>query len=280
MISGLLAVAAALAITTIPGGASDVARAATARHIVVLTGSNINQVTSNQPLLRPFFDHRRVLSLGNPAADQVQAVGVPRSTPTLIYRSYATFAAGVAAGRIDSRIRAVAYDPEYWADTPPVEQADPVSFMQRFAALARQHGYEVIMTPGRDLMLDTTAACHKQTGETLDHAYLRCGIPGAAARVADIVEVQSQVDEFSATRFGWLLRSAAGQARAANPTVKVLAGVSTQPPTGKATFASTVQDARIAAATTDGMWVNVFAGRPGQRRVGEELFRWMQRHNY
>jgi hypothetical protein len=278
LVTGIVLLAAALCA---PAGLnSQTAKAASSRRIVVLTGSNINQLSAGHPLVQAYFNHRRIYALGNPAADQVQTTSAARSTPTLIYRSDAAFAADVAGGKIDPRIKAVAYDPEYWSYTPAAERADPVSSMQTFAALARQHGYQVILTPSRDLMLDSAAACHKQVGETLDQAYLRCGIPAAAARFADIVEVQSQVDEFSLARYKTMLGRAVSQARAANPAVKVLAGISTQPSTGTATFGSMVDDALAAATITDGVWVNIFTDHPAQKLSGGLLCRWFSRHNY
>jgi hypothetical protein len=257
------------------------ASAAAAHHLLeALTGSNVNQLIAGHRRLRSFFNHRRVYPLGNPTADQVQARGVPRTTPTLIYQSYATFASDVAADRIDSRIEAVAYDPEHWPLTPLSEQLAPVTYMRLFSSLAHAHGYKVLLTPGRDLMVLGHAACHVLAGERLDHAYLRCGIPGAAARDADIVEVQSQVDEFHLQRFRLLVERAAAQARAANPAVRVLAGISTHPPAGAARWGTMVEAAKVAAPRVDGFWVNVFSGHPGQRRVGGLFFHWLQVHGY
>ncbi len=248
--------------------------------VEALTGSNINRLVAGHPRLRSFFNHRRVYPLGNPQGDQLQARGVPRATPTLIYHSYARFTADVAAGRIDPRIQAVAYDPERWRLTPSTEQRSPAAYMQLFGALARAHGLRVIETPARDLMEVGAAACHAAPGERLTHAYLRCGLPAEAARDSDIIEVQSQVVEFSLRRFGNLLAAAGAQARAANPRVIVLAGVSTRPPSGAATFGSMVADARSAARRGCGLWVNVFSQHPHQRRVAGLFFHWLQLHGY
>jgi hypothetical protein len=245
---------------------------------VVLTGSNVNQLTASHPTLRGFFDNRAVYALGNPAGDQIQAVAVPLATPTLIFRSYAAFAAEVAASKIDPRVQAVAYDPERWTYTPAIEQANPVIYMKRFASLARRHGYEVIIAPGRDLMAVPHGSCHARSGERLDDAYLRCGIAASAARVADVLEVQSQVDEFSTSRFRALLQGAVVQSHSANPRVKVLAGLSTQPASGTATLAVMVAAAKIATEETDGIWVNIFSTSATQKRTGGFFFRWLAQH--
>lgn len=271
---------AALACVCTIAAVKPAAAAASHHLLVALTGSNINQLIHGHPRLRSFFNHRRVYAVGNPAADQIQARGVPRATPTLIYQSYARFAADVTQDRIAPRIRAVAYDPEHWALTPPSEQLAPVTYMRLFSSLAHAHGYQVLLTPARDLMVLGQAVCHAVAGERLDHAYLRCGIPAAAASDADIVEVQSQVDEFHLRRFRLLLVRAAAQARAANPAVRVLAGISTHPPTGAARWGRMVEAAKIAAPRVDGLWVNVFSGHPAQRRVGGRFFHWLQLHGY
>ena len=255
--------------------------AVASRHLLeVLTGSNVNQLVEGHPRLRSFFNHRRVYPLGNPAADQIQARGVPRATPTLIYQSYASFATDIAADRIDPRIQAVAYDPEHWSLTPLSEQRAPVTYMRLFATVAREHGYRVLLTPARDLMVVGQAPCHAAPGERLDHAYLRCRIPAAAAQDAGIIEIQSQVDEFRLGRFRLLLKHAATQARAANRTVLVLAGISTHPPSGAASWGKMVDAAQTAAPLVSGLWVNVFSSDPAQRRAGGGFFHWLQIHGY
>jgi hypothetical protein len=49
-----------------------------------------------------------------------------------------------------------------------------------------------------------------------------------------VAQVQSQADEFDPARFSAFVNAAAVQARAANPGVVFLAGLSTSPPTGVA----------------------------------------------
>jgi hypothetical protein len=271
----------AAALCTASVAATSPASAFASQHLLeVLTGSNVNRLVAGHPRLRGFFNHRRVYPLGNPAADQIQARGVPRARPTLIYQSYARFAADVAGGRIDRRIQAVAYDPEHWSLTPVGEQQAPVTYMRRFANLARAHGFRVLLAPARDLMVVGRARCHTGAGERLDHAYLRCRIPAAAAADANIVEVQSQADEFQLRRFRRLLERTAAQARAVNPSVRILAGISTHPPTGAAHLETMVRAAQAAEKRVDGLWVNVFSDHPAQRRLGGRFFRWLQLHRH
>jgi hypothetical protein len=150
------------------------------------------------------------------------------------YESYAQFASDVTTGLIAPEIKAVLYDPEKWDRTPVSEQLDPVTYLRLFADLAHSKGYLVIEAPARDLMAVDGAACRSNSGETLDQATLRCNLMASAARYADVAQVQSQADEFDPARFSTFVNAAAVQARAANPGVVFLAGLSTSPPTGVA----------------------------------------------
>ena len=150
------------------------------------------------------------------------------------WASEARFEADLAAGAIPAGTRAVMYDPERWADTPVVEQRDPVAAIRAFAAAARAAGYQVIVTPHPNLVGVPGAVCGPHPAESLEDAFLRCGITAAAARVADVVEVQAQYLETDPARYADVVRRATEQARAANPTALVISGLSTR-------FASTAQ---------------------------------------
>ena len=173
------------------------------------------------------------------------------------WASEAQFEADLAAGAIPAGTRAVMYDPERWADTPVVEQRDPVAATRAFAAAARAAGYQVIVTPHPNLVGVPGAVCGPHPAESLEDAFLRCGITGAAARVADVVEIQAQYLETDPARYADVVGRAAEQARAANPAALVISGLSTR-------FASTAQtlvDAWMAVrAIVDGHYMAVPEG--------------------
>ena len=125
-------------------------------------------------------------------------------------------------------IRLVMYDPEAWSATPIDEQRLPVLYMQRFARLAKRHGWQVLLTPNPDLMTVTGGACVARTGESMIAAYARCDIAGSAAKAADIVETQAQAFESNPAAYRSFVQSTASQARLANPQVHVIAGLSTE----------------------------------------------------
>ena len=143
------------------------------------------------------------------------------SVPTANFKSYAEFRSVVEAGRMHPSIRAVLYDPEAWSLTPPAEQRDVVAYMQRFSALARAHGWKVILTPSNDLMNVQV----KLKGETNRQAYVRYRIAEFAARHADVLEVQAQSLEQTPSAYSEYVRQTHAQAVAANPGIVLLSGL-------------------------------------------------------
>lgn len=231
----------------------------------MITGTNISKLRSLDPTLTSqVFDNRYTFALGNPVGNQVQVPTTARAIPTLIFRSFAMFQSDLANGEIASEIKAVAYDPEKWKDTPLSEQSDPVAYLRRFAQLAHEHGFVVIEAPARDLMGVRGGTCTAAPGESYDHAYLRCGLASAAARAADILEIQAQADEFNIAAYRNFVVAAAKQATEASPRIGILAGLSTGPASGVASPAQLLAAAQSVSKVVSGYWMNVFASRPGQ----------------
>src|SRR5262245_1243953 len=140
----------------------------------------------------------------------------------------AAFEADLASGAIAPQVRYVMYDPEGWASTPRGERRHPVAAMRAFARAARAAGYGVIITPHPNLVDVRHAACGAGPNGKDSAAYVRCGIGAAAARVADVVEIQAQWLEWDPPAYRAFVEAAADQARDANPDVVVLAGLSTR----------------------------------------------------
>src|SRR5215211_4808000 len=104
------------------------------------------------------------------------------------WASCAAFEGELAAGTIAADVRVAMYDPERWRATPPEEQADPASAMERFGRIAAEHSYIRIITLHPGLMTAAGTGFALAEGETEEAAYLRSGLTGAAARAADIVD--------------------------------------------------------------------------------------------
>ena len=119
------------------------------------------------------------------------------------------------------------YDIEAWHATPLVEQKDPDAAFARFASIARDLGWEVVITPNPDLTTVPGARCGLSPGESQYDAFLRCDLTGQAAASADVVEIQAQGLETQPEDYRAFVPAAATQARDANPDVKVIAGLTT-----------------------------------------------------
>ena len=167
-------------------------------------------------------------SLFAPGRSVVLGFPIGGGTPTaLSWASEAAFELAIRNGWIPPKVRTVMYDPENWPSTPRDERVDPVAAMDAFAASARAEGYRVILTPHPSLVTVAGGRCTVRPGEPIEDAYVRCDIAGQAARVADIVETQAQMLETDPAAYRKFVSATARQARAANPRVLVLSGLST-----------------------------------------------------
>ena len=165
-----------------------------------------------------------------------------RSTTVTDLRA-ADFAVGVAA---------VLYDDEDWSLTPKAQQEDPVKFEAEGYGLARRRGIVFIAAPAMDLVrvLDPDGA------GSVAQRFLGLDLIGQAARYADVVDIQAQGLEGGA-QYASFVTAAAAQARSANPDVRVLAGLSTNP-AGRAISASVLAaDANAVRGVVDGYWLNI-----------------------
>jgi hypothetical protein len=190
--------------------------------------------------------------LGGPTSFALGGWG--SAAPALAWASEAAFEADLAAGRVPPDVRVVMYDPENWSATPEEERADPAAAMRAFGALARRHGYVVVITPHPNLVTVPDAECAAREREAMEAAFQRCRIQGRAARAADVVEVQAQYLEGDPLAYRRFVAAAARQARDANPGVLVLSGLSTN----FATEPSVLLRAwRSVVGVVDGHYLNV-----------------------
>jgi hypothetical protein len=186
----------------------------------IATPGTVHRILAlNGDLGHLFFDRSGSYVLGG---------GWDGASPAMSWASELAFESDLYGGRIPDGIAAVMYDPERWAATPLFEQHDPVRAMAEFSTLAHAAGYTVILTPHPNLATVPGAVCTARRGESMLAAYLRCGIQGEAARLADVVEIQTQFLETDAGAYGNVTGRLAAQCRAANPHVVVLAGLSTR----------------------------------------------------
>jgi hypothetical protein len=193
---------------------------------LVISGQHLRDIQQAAPRLATKLLARRTTIVLDPGplglTARKAAVG------TEFFTSYADFLGKLQRHAIPAGVRAVAYDPELWRATPFAERIDPGRYMRLFAAAAGRHGYATIMMPGRDL-LSVARSCQQQDGEDLDAAFLRCGLAGESARLAQVFEIQTAPVELSTAEVRGFAAACARQARAANPSVVLIATLSTQP---------------------------------------------------
>lgn len=175
--------------------------------------------------------------------------------PTQLFFGSAAVTTAARPGTIIPGVRNVAYDPENWPVTPVAEQQNPMAAMKTFAESARGQGMQPMLLPGRDLMQVPGGRCTKKQGETLTDAYLRCGVPAAAA-YAPIYVIQSAPVELDLTQVGNLVRQAAAQARAVNPDVIIIATLNMTPGGKPVSDTAVCQAARKILPYVQGFLIN------------------------
>jgi hypothetical protein len=197
----------------------------------------------------------------------------PRSSPAMTFTAVHSFSAacgdggssqvtglveGIEAG-LPTAVRAVLYDNESWCFTPSTEKADAKSFARAeataAAAIARADKL-ALAAPAQDIVRDMSDDAG--ANGTINDRYLALDLPGLAAANADVFEIQSQGLEARQDLFVPFVTAAANRARAVNPKVEVLAGLSTNPSNG--VIPSSFSLCQLVFATrpvVDGYWLNV-----------------------
>ena len=176
------------------------------------------------------------------------------STPTVSYRSYAALEQAFADGSAP-KAGAIMYDNEKWAFTPDNEKAEPAKYMQLAANLVHSHGLQFISTPAMAL-----SSILRPGGGEIGDKYIALGIPRDAARFADVIDIQAQSLQFDVAAYTRIVTQAAQQARAANPHVIVIAGITTgrdRPDGSPATADDLLKVVQATRGVVDGYWLNV-----------------------
>jgi hypothetical protein len=236
----LVCAAAMLALMTLGGGQSrppgwPAAAAAMLRFsapahslYLVIAEQQLRDIQAVAPKLAAQLLARRTTIVLSPWP--AASTGRRAAIGTVFFTSYAGFIGRLERHTMPAGVRAVAYDPESWRATPATERLDPERYMALFAAAAHRHGYAAIMMPGRDL-LAMAGPCRQGPGEDLDAAFLRCRLAGDGARLSQVFEIQTAPIEMRGMELRGFAAACAKQARAANPSVVLIATLSTRPGT-------------------------------------------------
>src|SRR5262249_60324278 len=108
---------------------------------------------------------------------------------------------------------------------PLAEQRSPSLYEKEFCQVAHAHHLLCATGPARDLC----SVAYPHSGK-LNTCYLSHDLAGNAARYADYVDIQGQVNELRGTAaYPAFIAAAAAQAKAANPRVITLGNLSATP---------------------------------------------------
>jgi hypothetical protein len=218
----------------------------------MLTRPALAQMLSD-PAARSRLGRSRVYELLQPGQQPLSGV----STPLVVtFPSVGELRSALSGHTLPPGTQAVLYDPEAWSFTPPAEQRDPVRAAEQAAVLAHAHGLKLIVAPA----LNLTTILDPGGSRSRWRSYLNLGLARSMARVADVVELQAQSLERSPATYSAFVRQAAAQARAANPRVSVLAGLSTNPPGAPVVTQQLTAAFQATRPDVDGYWLNI----PGQ----------------
>lgn len=230
------------------GNNATTAAVATCAHLKANSGTAITWVVpasllqyhpgAERTLINRAFGNDHTYVYGGPPG----RIGVP----TARYASYAQMLAAFSEGTLPGKYKAVIYDNERWPATPIAEQEDPSYYEGLVARLLHQQGLIYIAAPAPDLMWATGKPADSYT------AYLQSNVAGDAAGYANVIDIQGQVRETDLQEFVSFVTTAVRQSRDANPSVKVLIGLRTNPGNQQLLAAY-----RAVAGLADGYWLNV-----------------------
>jgi hypothetical protein len=182
-----------------------------------------------------------------------ELLGLAGAQPVVTFSSVGELEQAVSGGRLPAGTRILLFDPEAWEFTPLAEQLNPAAAAGRAQQVARRHGLSLIVAP----VLNLTTVRPAPAGRPRWRQFLRMGLAGAIAKVSDVLELQAQSLERSTSTYAAFVRDAATQARAANPRVTILAGLSTNPPGPEVTSQQLTAAIHATRGVVDGYWLNI-----------------------
>lgn len=213
----------------------------------MLTRAALASVLSD-PAARSRLDGARVYEILHPGQSPLGAAG---AVPIVTFSSLGDLTRAVSGGGLPAGTRAVLYDPEAWPFTPLAEQRNPATAARQALRLAHAHGLRLFVAPALNL---TTL---RPTSGPRWQQFLHLGLAGALAKVTDVIELQAQSLERDTSSYATFVHEAARQARAANPRVTVLAGLSTNPPGAEVTSQQLSAAIRATSGAVSGYWLNI-----------------------
>ena len=171
-------------------------------------------------------------------------------------QSFASIQEGLEQHTFAPGVRGILYDYEKWQFTPEDEQRNPAGYVKRAAALVHAAGLLFLTSPSANLVKVMAPDTGRPDADMFD-AYLQLGIAADAARYADVYVIQTQRALRDTELSASFVQQAAAQARAANPRVEVIAGVSTNPIGRRVVSDDIVRLIGETRNVVDGYWMNI-----------------------
>lgn len=219
------------------------------RYAWIVTAATVRGLAvSDSSTVQRSFDARRTFVIGTDRS-LLGRLSISQAVPTAAFTDERALAAAVQAGALPAGTRALLY--EDTRSSPGRQQLHPAKYYRQAASVAHRHRLMLIADPATDLV--ATLAPHTRHAR-LYPEFLRRGIVAAAARYADVYEVQAQGRETSPGAYSAFVWEAAAQARRAHPGVELLAGLAPVAD-GRRQTARALLDAALATQP----WVSGFA---------------------
>lgn len=235
--------------TAAPGAATPAAATTTdGGRTWMLTRAALAQLVS-EPAVQAGLARSQVYEILQAGQQPLSAAG---AVPVVTFSAVAGLRQAVASQQLPAGTRALLYDPEAWSFTPHAEQVAPARAARRALSLARAHGLRLIVAPALNLTTVRPGLSGPRWRQFLD-----LGLAGQLAQVADVIELQAQSLERSTRTYAEFVRTAAAQARKANPAVQVLAGLSTNPPGAAVSSRQLIAAIQATRGLVDGYWLNI-----------------------
>jgi hypothetical protein len=213
----------------------------------MLTRAALSQMVTD-PTVRTQLEASPVYEILQPGQRPLATVG---AIPVVTFSAVGDLEQAVTGNQLPAGTHAVLYDPEVWSYTPAAEQRNPAQAARQALDIAHAHGLKLIVTPALNL-----ATVQPSSGPRWQQ-FLHLGLAGAIAKATDVIELQAQSLERQAGTYAEFVRAATAQARAANPQVSVLAGLSTNPPGAPVSSQQLVAAIRATSGIVAGYWLNI-----------------------
>jgi hypothetical protein len=173
-------------------------------------------------LVQQLFDNPRTFVTGA-SNSSLAKLGLPSAVPTASFTDENALAKAVNHGRLRAGTTAVLYDDQRSTSTPVRQRRDPALFFHRAAEAAHAHGLLLIASPEAGIVSPDA----RPIGAAQAYGgFIKRKIATAAARYADVYEVNGRGARTSPTDYPWFAELSMTQVAAVHPSTELLADLS------------------------------------------------------